>query len=160
MWPGPYGIDGSRKHLLGLDQSLKQMKLDYVDVFYSHRYDPDTPLEETMAGDTAVQQGKALYVGISSYSAEDARGGSDPQAPGRALRAAPALLLAAQPLDRGRFARHAARRSRSPTAFAAGAGVADLVSISPASRPIRARPRAPRRSATTTSNRRWNGFAR
>ena len=75
MWPGPYGIDGSRKHLLAsLDQSLKRMKLDYVDVFYSHRYDPDTPLEETMGAlATAVQQGKALYVGISSYSAKKTR---------------------------------------------------------------------------------------
>ena len=72
MWPGPYGMDGSRKHLLAsLDQSLKRMKLDYVDVFYSHRFDPDTPLEETMGAlATAVQQGKALYVGVSSYSAK------------------------------------------------------------------------------------------
>lgn len=75
MWPGPYGIDGSRKHLLAsLDQSLKRMRLDYVDVFYSHRFDPDTPLEETMGAlATAVQQGKALYVGISSYSAKKTR---------------------------------------------------------------------------------------
>jgi len=75
MWPGPYGMDGSRKHLLAsLDQSLKRMKLDYVDIFYSHRYDPDTPLEETMGAlATAVQQGKALYVGISSYSAKKTR---------------------------------------------------------------------------------------
>lgn len=71
MWPGPYGMDGSRKHLLAsLDQSLRRMKLDYVDIFYSHRFDPDTPLEETMGAlATAVQQGKALYVGVSSYSA-------------------------------------------------------------------------------------------
>src|SRR4051812_19676486 len=70
-WPGPYGEWGSRKYLLaGLDQSLKRMGLDYVDIFYSHRFDPDTPLEETMGAlDTAVRQGKALYVGISSYSA-------------------------------------------------------------------------------------------
>jgi L-glyceraldehyde 3-phosphate reductase len=70
MWPGPYGDHGSRKYLLAsLDQSLKRMGLDYVDIFYSHRYDPDTPLEETMGAlDTAVRQGKALYVGISSYS--------------------------------------------------------------------------------------------
>ena len=75
MWPGPYGMDGSRKHLLAsLDQSLKRMKLDYVDVFYSHRFDPDTPLEETMGAlATAVQQGKALYVGVSSYSAKKTR---------------------------------------------------------------------------------------
>ncbi|MCW2974945.1 MAG: aldo/keto reductase [Actinomycetia bacterium] len=71
MWPGPYGDRGSRKYLLAsLDQSLKRMGLDYVDIFYSHRFDPDTPLEETMGAlDTAVRQGKALYVGISSYSA-------------------------------------------------------------------------------------------
>ena len=71
MWPGPYGQFGSRKHVLcSLDQSLKRMGLDYVDIFYSHRFDPDTPLEETMGAlDTAVRQGKALYAGISSYSA-------------------------------------------------------------------------------------------
>jgi L-glyceraldehyde 3-phosphate reductase len=70
MWPGPYGDWGSRKYLLAsLDQSLERMGLDYVDIFYSHRFDPDTPLEETMGAlDTAVRQGKALYAGISSYS--------------------------------------------------------------------------------------------
>jgi L-glyceraldehyde 3-phosphate reductase len=72
MWPGPYGDHGSRKYLLAsLDQSLHRMGLEYVDIFYSHRYDPDTPLEETMGAlSTAVQSGKALYAGISSYSAE------------------------------------------------------------------------------------------
>jgi L-glyceraldehyde 3-phosphate reductase len=72
MWPGPYGEWGSRKYLLAsLDQSLGRMGLEYVDIFYSHRFDPDTPLEETMGAlATAVQQGKTLYVGISSYSAE------------------------------------------------------------------------------------------
>ena len=71
MWPGPYGEWGSRKYLLSsLDQSLKRMGLDYVDIFYSHRFDPNTPLEETMmALDAVVRQGKALYVGVSSYSA-------------------------------------------------------------------------------------------
>jgi L-glyceraldehyde 3-phosphate reductase len=70
MWPGPYGDLGSRKYILAsLDQSLRRMGLDYVDIFYSHRFDPDTPLEETMGAlATAVRQGKALYVGISSYS--------------------------------------------------------------------------------------------
>ncbi|HEY8301796.1 MAG TPA: L-glyceraldehyde 3-phosphate reductase [Jatrophihabitans sp.] len=70
MWPGPYGDLGSRKYLLGsLDQSLQRMGLDHVDIFYHHRFDPDTPLEETMGAlDTAVRQGKARYVGISSYS--------------------------------------------------------------------------------------------
>jgi L-glyceraldehyde 3-phosphate reductase len=72
MWPGPYGDFGSRKYLLAsLDQSLKRMNLDYVDIFYSHRPDPDTPLEETMGAlAQAVHQGKALYVGISSYPAD------------------------------------------------------------------------------------------
>ena len=69
MWPGPYGEFGSRKYMLAsLDQSLKRMKLDYVDIFYSHRPDPDTPIEETMGAlDTAVRQGKAVYAGISNY---------------------------------------------------------------------------------------------
>jgi len=72
MWPGPYGEWGSRKYLLAsLDQSLARMGIEYVDIFYSHRLDPDTPLEETMGAlDAAVRQGKALYVGVSSYSAE------------------------------------------------------------------------------------------
>ncbi|WPV64087.1 L-glyceraldehyde 3-phosphate reductase [Chitinophaga sp. LS1] len=72
MWPGPYGEWGSRKYMLSsLDQSLKRLQLDYVDIFYSHRPDPDTPIEETMGAlDTAVRQGKALYVGLSNYTAE------------------------------------------------------------------------------------------
>lgn len=77
MWPGPYGQGGSsRKYLLAsLDQSLARLGLDYVDIFYSHRFDPDTPLEETAGAlASAVQQGKALYVGISSYSAGKTRG--------------------------------------------------------------------------------------
>ncbi|WP_321301362.1 L-glyceraldehyde 3-phosphate reductase [uncultured Sphaerochaeta sp.] len=75
MWPGPYGEWGSRKNLLSsLDASLKRMGLDYVDIFYSHRYDPDTPLEETMGAlASAYKMGKCLYVGISSYSAEKTR---------------------------------------------------------------------------------------
>ncbi|MFF5141357.1 L-glyceraldehyde 3-phosphate reductase [Streptomyces sp. NPDC013157] len=75
MWPGPYGEWGSRKYLLSsLDQSLTRMGLDHVDIFYSHRPDPETPLEETMGAlHSAVQQGKALYVGISNYSAEQTR---------------------------------------------------------------------------------------
>jgi L-glyceraldehyde 3-phosphate reductase len=72
MWPGPYGDHGSRKYLLdSLDQSLARMRLDHVDIFYSHRFDPETPLEETMGAlDTAVRSGKARYVGISSYGPE------------------------------------------------------------------------------------------
>lgn len=75
MWPGPYGEWGSRKYLTAsLDQSLQRMGLDYVDVFYSHRFDPDTPLEETMGAlDAAVRAGKALYVGISSYTSSQTR---------------------------------------------------------------------------------------
>lgn len=75
MWPGPYGDGGSRKHVLAsLDQALKRNELEYVDIFYSHRYDPNTPLEETMGAlATAVQQGKALYVGISNYRPKEAR---------------------------------------------------------------------------------------
>lgn len=72
MWPGPYGDLGSRKYLLdSLEQSLRRLRLDHVDLFYHHRFDPDTPLEETLGAlDTAVRQGKARYVGVSSYSAE------------------------------------------------------------------------------------------
>ena len=75
MWDGPYGEWGSRKYLIAsCDQSLKRMGLDYVDIFYSHRPDPNTPLEETMGAlDSLVRQGKALYVGISNYSAEDTK---------------------------------------------------------------------------------------
>jgi L-glyceraldehyde 3-phosphate reductase len=75
MWPGPYGDRGSRKYLLAsLDQSLGRLGLDYVDIFYSHRFDPETPLEETMGAlDSAVRQGKAIYAGISSYSAVKTR---------------------------------------------------------------------------------------
>ena len=75
MWPGPYGEWGSRKYLLAsLDQSLKRMGLDYVDIFYSHRFDPDTPLDETMSAlETAVRSGRALYVGISSYGPNKTR---------------------------------------------------------------------------------------
>jgi L-glyceraldehyde 3-phosphate reductase len=75
MWPGPYGDGGSRKYLLAsLDQSLKRLGLEYVDIFYSHRFDPDTPLEETLGAlDTAVRQGKALYVGISNYPPAETR---------------------------------------------------------------------------------------
>jgi len=78
MWPGPYGEWGSRKYMLAsLDQSLKRMGLEYVDIFYSHRFDPETPLEETMGAlDTAVRQGKALYVGVSNYSPEQTRAAS------------------------------------------------------------------------------------
>ncbi|HET9143961.1 L-glyceraldehyde 3-phosphate reductase [Actinophytocola sp.] len=93
MWPGPYGEWGSRKYLLAsLDQSLARMGLDYVDIFYSHRFDPDTPLEETIGAlVTAVQQGKALYAGISSYSPAATRQAAE------LLRSAGVPLLIHQP---------------------------------------------------------------
>jgi len=93
MWPGPYGEWGSRKYLLAsLDQSLGRMGLEYVDIFYSHRFDPDTPLEETMGAlATAVKQGKALYAGISSYSPERTRDAA------RILRSLGTPLLIHQP---------------------------------------------------------------
>jgi L-glyceraldehyde 3-phosphate reductase len=93
MWPGPYGELGSRKYLLAsLDQSLSRMGVDYVDIFYSHRFDPDTPLEETMGAlDAAVRQGKAQYVGISSYSPQRTREAVD------ILRALGTPLLISQP---------------------------------------------------------------
>jgi L-glyceraldehyde 3-phosphate reductase len=94
MWPGPYGDWGSRKYLLAsLDQSLHRMGLEYVDIFYSHRPDPETPVEETMGAlDAAVRQGKALYVGISSYTAEQTR------AAARVLRDLGTPCLIHQPL--------------------------------------------------------------
>jgi L-glyceraldehyde 3-phosphate reductase len=101
MWPGPYGDWGSRKYLLAsLDQSLRRMGLEYVDIFYSHRPDPKTPIEETMGAlDTAVRQGKALYAGISAYSPDQTRAAAD------ALRTLGTPLLIHQPsysiLNRG-----------------------------------------------------------
>ena len=94
MWPGPYGDWGSRKYLLAsLDQSLRRMGLEYVDIFYSHRPDPETPVDETMGAlDAAVRQGKALYAGISSYSAEQTRGAA------RILRELGTPCLIHQPL--------------------------------------------------------------
>jgi L-glyceraldehyde 3-phosphate reductase len=93
MWPGPYGDRGSRKYLLAsLDQSLRRMRLDHVDLFYSHRPDPDTPVEETMGAlDTAVRQGKALYAGISAYDAQQTAAAAD------ALQALGTPLLIHQP---------------------------------------------------------------
>jgi L-glyceraldehyde 3-phosphate reductase len=93
MWPGPYGEWGSRKYLLAsLDQSLRRMGLDYVDIFYSHRFDPDTPLEETLGAlDSAVRAGKALYVGVSSYS------GARTEEAARILRELGTPLLISQP---------------------------------------------------------------
>ena len=110
MWPGPYGEWGSRKYLTAsLDQSLARMGVDYVDIFYSHRFDPDTPLEETMGAlDAAVRAGKALYVGISSYSPERTEQAAAHSAFARHAAAhSPAVLFDAQPLDRGWPARRA-----------------------------------------------------
>ncbi len=104
------------------------MRLEYVDIFYSHRFDPDTPLEETMGAlDTAVRQGKARYVGISSYGpAADRGGGADPARARHAAADPPAVVLAAQPLDRGGAARRArARGRRRDRVLAARPGAAD-----------------------------------
>ena len=122
MWPGPYGDRGSRKYLLAsLDASLGRMGLDYVDIFYSHRADPDTPLEETMGAlHTAVTSGRALYAGISSYSPERTERAAAILADlGHSAADPPAVVLDAEPLGRGRAAGHprptsasAASRSR------------------------------------------------
>ncbi len=129
MWPGPYGEWGSRKYLIAsLDQSLKRMGLDYVDIFYSHRPDPDTPLEETMGAlDFAVRSGRALYVGVSNYSPEDdPPGGPDPALPWHAAADPPAALQHARPLGGGRPAGCVGRgRRRRHRLFAAGAGTTD-----------------------------------
>ena len=112
MWPGPYGEWGSRKYLLAsLDQSLKRMGLDYVDIFYSHRLDPETPLEETMGAlDSAVRAGQgALRRHLQLLGRADPRGGPDPARARHAAADPPAVLLAAQPLDRGGPARRARR---------------------------------------------------
>ena len=126
MWPGPYGEWGSRKYVLAsLDQSLGRLGLDYFDIFYSHRFDPDTPLEETMGAlDTAVRQGKALYVGISSYSAAKTREAhAILRELGTPLRDPPAVVLDAQPLDRAGAAGHPGRaRNRLHRLLAARAG--------------------------------------
>ncbi len=129
MWPGPYGIGASRKYLLAsLDDSLKRMGLDYVDIFYAHRPWANTPLEETMGAlATAVHQGKALYVGISSYSPERTRQAAE------ILKSMGVPLLIHQPsysmLNRWiekRPARHARRnRRRLHRLLAARAGPAD-----------------------------------
>ncbi len=103
MWPGPYGDWGSRKYLLAsLDQSLQRMGLEYVDIFYSHRPDPETPVEETMGAlDQAVRSGKALYAGISSYDARaDRRRREDSARTGHALPHPSAQVLDVRPLDR------------------------------------------------------------
>ena len=105
MWPGPYGDRGSRKYLLAsLDQSLGRMGLDYVDIFYSHRFDPDTPLEETMGAlDTAVRAGQgAVRRHLVVLGREDARGRRDPARARHAAPDPPAVVLDAEPLDRGR----------------------------------------------------------
>ena len=129
MWPGPYGEWGSRKYLLSsLDQSLARMGVDYVDIFYSHRFDPETPIEETMGAlDSAVRQGKALYVGISSYSPDRTREAAE------ILRRTGTPLLIHQPsysmlnqVDRGRAAGRARGRRRwLHCVLAACAGHAD-----------------------------------
>ncbi len=128
MWPGPYGDLGSRKYLLAsLDQSLARLGLDYVDIFYHHHFDPGTPLAETLGAlDSAVTSGKALYVGISSYS--DQRTVEAVAILARARHPSshpPTVLLDAQPLDRGPPARSPrGRRRRVHRLLRPGAGLA------------------------------------
>ena len=145
MWAGPYGDHGSRKYMLdSLDQSLARMRLDYVDIFYSHRFDPDTPLEETMGAlDFAVRSGKARYIGISSYSAQRTEEAiADPAPAGDAAAHPSALLLDVQPLDRARTARPArARGRRRDRLLTAGPGPAHRQVPQRHSRGL---PRAPR----------------
>ncbi len=128
MWPGPYGNFGSRKYLVAsCDASLKRMGLDYVDIFYHHRPDPKTPLEETMGAlDHLVRSGKALYVGISSYSPElTRRGPGDPEGHGHADADPPAVLFHGEPLGRRRAPLDARRpRNGLHRVFAAGSGPA------------------------------------
>ena len=111
MWPGPYGFLGSRKYLMAsLDQSLQRLGVDYVDIFYSHRADPETPLEETVGAlASAVHQGKALYAGISSSPLPHPACSRDASRHGGPATDPSAVVLDAQPLDRGRTARHVGR---------------------------------------------------
>ena len=151
MWPGPYGDLGSRKYMLAsLDQSLARMGLDYVDIFYHHRFDPDTPLEESLGAlDTAVRQGKALYAGISSYSGKrTAEAVSILRVDGHAVAHPPAVVLDAQPLDRrGPARRPRSRRRRLHRVLAAGPGHADR----PLSRTASLAIRGPRKASRSTS---------
>ena len=159
MWPGPYGQGGgSRKYLLAsLDQSLARMGVDYVDIFYSHRFDPDTPLEETMGAlDTAVRSGQALYAGISSYSPERTREAA------AILRDLGTPLLIHQPSysmlnrwieeDAARRPRRGGRRLHR--VLPARAGDADRTSTSTASPRARARRRTSRCRPTCSPSRR------
>ena len=130
MWPGPYGEWGSRKYLLAsLDQSLDRLGLDYVDIFYSHRFDPDTPLEETMGAlDTAVRSGQALYAGISSYSAErTAEAAAILRGAGHAAADPPAVVLMLNRWveDGEDCSRRSRPRCRLHRLLPAGAGHAD-----------------------------------
>ena len=158
MWPGPYGEWGSRKYLLSsLDQSLKRMGLDYVDIFYSHRFDPDTPLEETMGAlDTAVRSGRALYAGLSSYNSEKTREAAailkDLGTP--CLIHQPSYNMINRWVERDGLKDDAAgARHRLDRLHAAGAGHADGASTSRASPRAAAPPRASRcaRSSSTTA---------
>ena len=149
MWPGPYGEWGSRKYLLAsLDQSLRRMGLDYVDIFYSHRFDPETPLEETMGAlDHAVRPGKALYAGISSYSAEQtAEAAAILRSLGTPCLIHQPSLLDAQSLGRGAgcSTRWRARGHRLHRLLAAGPGHAHRQVSATASRRTRASPAAVR----------------
>ena len=165
MWPGPYGQGGgSRKYVLSsLDQSLARMGLDYVDIFYSHRFDAETPVEETMTAlDTAVRSGRALYVGISSYSPAKTREAAPiARELGHAAADPPAVVLDAQPLDRAgpprraRGAGHGLHRVHR-----AGPGRCSPTATSTASRRTRGRPAPTARSRGTTSTTRPSPRAR
>ena len=132
MWPGPYGEWGSRKYLVAsCDQSLARMGLKYVDIFYSHRFDPETPLEETMGAlDYIVRSGRALYAGISSYNPEQtAKAAAILQGPRHAMPHPPAQLQHVQPLDRRRPAGRTGQAAHGlHRVLAAGAGPADAAS--------------------------------
>ena len=148
MWPGPYGEWGSRKYLLAsLDQSLKRMGLDYVDIFYSHRVDPDTPLEETMGAlDAAVRQGKALYVGISSYSPEMTRKAAAilKELGTPCVIHQPSYSMLNRWIEDGLARRARGTRDRLHRLLAARAGHAEPTSTSRACPKARARPAAAR----------------
>ena len=164
MWPGPYGEWGSRKYLLAsLDQSLGRMGLEYVDIFYSHRFDPDTPLEETIGAlDTAVRQGKALYAGISSYSGERTEEAVEiARALGTPILIHQPSLLAAQPLDRARGARHLRRGGRRASSRSRrSARACSPTATSAASRRTRARPRTSSSRRTSSTRRTWPACGR
>ena len=162
MWPGPYGEWGSRKYLLAsLDQSLSRMGLEYVDIFYSHRFDPETPLEETMDALAAtISQGKALYVGISSYSAEKTR---EAEAILRELGVR--LSFTSRPTRSSTAGSRPSFWTRSATSASAASAsrrsprACSLIATSPESPRGRARAGPARCRRTSSARRRWPRYA-